>query len=161
LFVDQLLLTNTAGSFAFPSGTLKPRNMTVANGAPFVVGDGVNSATLELQGGTFSFANGLVISPNATVSGCGTIIGAISNNGTLNTNCNGGVIINSISRQGSTATVNFLSTVGASYTLEFKNSITGAVWTAIPPVIIGDGGLKNAVDTNATNASRFYRLRVQ
>src|SRR2546421_6714221 len=38
------------------------------NSLPFVVGDGVHPATFQLLGGTYSFANGLVISNNATVT---------------------------------------------------------------------------------------------
>src|SRR5262249_34556306 len=85
--VDKLLLTNATGQFVFNGGTLQARNAQVANGAPFVVGDGVNAATLQLLGGVYSFANGLVITNNATVTGCGTIVGPISNFGTLATNC--------------------------------------------------------------------------
>jgi hypothetical protein len=85
---NTLLLTNADGQFNFPSGTLELRNLTVSNGAPFVVGDGLNPATLILLGGVYSFGNGLVIAANATVTGCGTIIGSISNGGTFNvTNC--------------------------------------------------------------------------
>ena len=84
---DRLLLTNKAGQFAFNGGALDTKSTTVANGAPFVVGDGVTPATLHLSGGTHSFANGLVISSNATLNGCGTIIGSIINNGTIATNC--------------------------------------------------------------------------
>jgi T5SS/PEP-CTERM-associated repeat protein len=163
LVTDQLIMTNTGGTFSFLSGTLQANNMTVANGAPFVIGDGIQPATLQLLGGTYSFADGLVISSNATVSGCGAIIGTISNNGTLSTNCNSAptVLISSISRQVSTVTVNFSTLSGASHTLEFKNSLNDSVWNAILPAIIGNGGVTNAVDLNATNKTRFYRIHVQ
>jgi T5SS/PEP-CTERM-associated repeat protein len=90
LTVDQLRLTNSTSQFLFQSGTLRTKGSTVANGAAFVVGDGVNPATLYLDGGTHSFAGGLVISANATLAGCGTIIGTISNSGLISTNCGGG-----------------------------------------------------------------------
>ena len=89
---DQLLVTNPAGQLAFSGGTLSSRGTTIANGAPFVVGDGVSAATLYLNGGVHSFANGLVISKNATLAGCGTIVGSIVNNGTIATNCGGSVV---------------------------------------------------------------------
>ena len=89
--VDALLLTNNAGQFTFSSGGLSSKATTVANGAPFVVGDGIQPAIFHLDGGTHSFANGLVISSNATLEGCGTIIGGIVNQGTIVTNCGGGV----------------------------------------------------------------------
>jgi hypothetical protein len=90
LTVDQLQLTNSTSQFLFQSGTLTTKGTQVANGAAFVVGDGVNPATLYLDGGTHSFAGGLVISANATLAGCGTIIGNISNSGVIATNCGGG-----------------------------------------------------------------------
>jgi hypothetical protein len=160
---DQLIMTNADGTFSFVSGALRAKNMTIANGVPFVVGDGIQPATLQLLGGTYSFADGLVISSNATVSGCGAIIGTISNNGTLSTNCNSAptVLISSISRQGSTVTVNFSTLSGASHTLEFKNSLDDPVWNAILPPIIGNGGVTNTVDLSATNKTRFYRIHVQ
>jgi hypothetical protein len=163
VLTDQLMLTNAQGTFAFVSGTLQAKNMTVANGAPFVVGNGIQAATLQLQGGTYSFADGLVISSNATVSGCGTIFGSISNNGTLATNCNSTpvVLIGAISRQGTVATVNFSTLNGGSHVLEFKNSLNDPSWNAILPAIIGNGGLTNAVDLSATNKTRFYRIHVQ
>jgi T5SS/PEP-CTERM-associated repeat protein len=163
LVTDQLILTNASGAFVFSSGTLQAKNMTVANGAPFVIGDGIQPATLQLGGGMYSFADGLVISSNATVSGCGTIVGAISNSGTLNTNCSSAptVLIGALSRQGSVVTVNFSTVNGASHTLEFKNSLNDSVWNAILPAIVGNGAVTNAMDPNATNATRFYRIHVQ
>jgi hypothetical protein len=161
VIVDRVILTNGAGGFSFPSGTLQAANITAASGAPFVVGDGAHPATLQLQGGTFSFANGLVISPNATVSGCGTIIGPISNNGTLNTNCPGVVVISSVVKLDSSANITFSTRSGATHTLEFKLSLTNPLWSPILPAITGAGGPTNALDPNATNSTRFYRIHVQ
>src|SRR5207253_236303 len=87
LIADNLLLTNSAGQFIFNGGTLLSKGTTVSNTMPFVVGDGTNAATFQLLGGTHYFANGLTISSNAVLSGCGTIIGPIINHGTIATNC--------------------------------------------------------------------------
>jgi hypothetical protein len=87
LNADNLLLTESAGQLVFSGGTLRTKGSLVSNGLPFVVGDGNNLATLELLGGTHSFASGLVISSNATLKGCGTIIGNLTNYGTIATNC--------------------------------------------------------------------------
>ena len=89
---NTLLVTNGAGQFVFNAGTLTTSGASVANGAPFVVGDGISAATYSMNGGTHSFPNGLVISKNATLAGCGTIIGNIVNNGTIATNCGAGLI---------------------------------------------------------------------
>jgi hypothetical protein len=115
-----------------------------------------------LLGGTYSFANGLVISNNATVTGCGTILGTINNFGTLATNCaSAGVTITAATKAGTTATVFFSTLNGSNHVLEYKSAITDPVWSAILPGVIGNGSITNKADTNATNASRFYRIHVQ
>jgi len=83
LAADHLALENAAGRFVFNGGNLRSSGTTVSNGLPFVVGDGIKPATFHLNGGVHSFANGLVISSNATLSGCGVINGSIVNHGTL------------------------------------------------------------------------------
>jgi T5SS/PEP-CTERM-associated repeat protein len=155
---DSVLLTNNTGQFVFNAGTLQAKGMTVADGAPFVVGDGIDQATLQLQGGTYTFANGLVISPNATVTGCGTIIGPVTNNGTFLTTC---VVITSIKRSGATATLSFTTLAGSNHVLEYKNSFVTNAWTQILPGLVGTGGVMTNRDTNATVPNRLYRIHVQ
>jgi T5SS/PEP-CTERM-associated repeat protein len=163
LTLDNLVLTNSSGQFIFNGGTLQAKSALVANGQPFVVGDGTQPATLQLLGGTYSFADGLVISSNATVTGCGTIIGSISNSGTLSTNCGTTTIvrITSIAKAGGTATVMFTTVTGASEVLEYKNTLTDATWTAIQPGVVGNGQIMSVSDTNATTRTRFYRVHLQ
>jgi hypothetical protein len=159
---DQLLLTDTNGQFNFTGGTLQLRSLTASNGAAFVVGDGLHPATLELQGGIYSFADGLVIASNATVTGCGTIVGTISNSGTLSTNCGpAGPVISSITKTGNVATVSFASVSGTNYLVEFKDVLSDLVWIPILPALPGDGTLLSVVDTNAVTPTRFYRLHLQ
>lgn len=103
---DNLLLTNLAGQLPFNGGTLRTKSTRVSNGLPFVVGDGTKAATLHLLGGTHSFADGLIISSNSTLTGCGTIIGTIVNYGTLATNCGGGTPVPpSITQQPTSLTI--------------------------------------------------------
>jgi hypothetical protein len=160
---DRLLLTNTVGQFIFNGGTIDTKSTTVANGAAFVVGDGINPATLHLSGGIHSFANGLVISTNATLSGCGTIIGSIVNHGTIATNC-GSVIsapkITFQARSGTTNSISVGSSTGLNYTLQFKNSLLDATWTPILPAIAGNGAVIILQDINVTVPMRFYRVLV-
>jgi hypothetical protein len=159
---DNLLLTNTTGQFLFNAGTLQAKNALVANGTPFVVGDGVNPASLILLGGVYTFADGLIISNNASVTGCGTIIGNISNYGTLATNCApAAVTISKLTKTGSTATLFFNTLSGSNHVLEYKNSLMDTSWTAILPGIVGNGGTTNHADTNATAPSRFYRIHLE
>ncbi len=159
---DNVFLTNNAGQFLLKGGVLQAGNITCANGAPFVVGDGVNAAALQLRGGTFSFANGLVISSNATVTGCGTIVGSISNFGTLATNCApAGVVITAITKASGTATVFFSTFNLSNHVLEYKNALNDTGWSTILPPVIGSGSVNSITDTNATVPRRFYRIHVQ
>ena len=64
--------------FAFNSGLLSVNSSTVSNGAPLVVGNGVDAAMLRLGGGTNTFVDGLTISSSATLSGVGTIAGNVT-----------------------------------------------------------------------------------
>ena len=71
--VDRLLVTNTSGRFVFNGGTLAVGKITIANS--FDMGDGVNPVTLNLTGdNTHSFPSTLVVRPNATLKGNGTIL---------------------------------------------------------------------------------------
>lgn len=90
LITDRLQATNGSAHFMFSGGTVDTKNTLIANGSPFVLGDGTSTAILRLSGGTHTFANGLVISSNSVLEGCGTIIGSIINHGTISTNCGGG-----------------------------------------------------------------------
>jgi hypothetical protein len=98
VMVNQLLATNFASSvMAFNGGTLNSGGSTVNNGSIFQVGDGSGSATLHLNGGTHSFANGLFINTNATLSGTGAITGVITNAGSIAPGDSAGVLSGSSS----------------------------------------------------------------
>ena len=163
LQTDNLLLTNNTGQFVFHSGTLSTAHTLVNNGAPFVVGDGLSPAVLYLNGGTHTFANGLVISTNATLEGCGTIVGALTNYGTIATNCNGLAqpLITAISSAGLARTVSFTTIAGHTYTLQFVTNLTSTNWSPIPPSSNSSGGLMILDDPSPTNRSRFYRIQGQ
>jgi T5SS/PEP-CTERM-associated repeat protein len=78
LTVDRLLLSSgSSGVMAFLGGSLNTKGTSITNGQVFVVGDGTDAATFRLQGGMHSFANGMEISNNATLTGCGTISGNV------------------------------------------------------------------------------------
>jgi T5SS/PEP-CTERM-associated repeat protein len=81
---DHLYASNGPGSVVnVYTGTLDTRNTTINNGSQFRVGDGFGAATLHLNGGTHSFANGLFINTNAMLTGTGAISGAIVSAGTI------------------------------------------------------------------------------
>lgn len=86
--VNHLVATNGAPSvMVFRRGTLRTAATAVANTQTFVVGYGTQAALINLLGGTHSFANGLVITNNAALTGCGTITGATINHGSITATC--------------------------------------------------------------------------
>ena len=63
---------------------------------------------------------------------------------------------------GTTPSINFSSTTGLTYTLQFKNSLTDPTWTPILPPVPGTGGMLSLQDTNTIVVpSRFYRITAQ
>jgi hypothetical protein len=97
---DQLVLSDDIGAstFSFASGQLTSGGTFVTNGNEFVVGDGTDVATFQLAGGFHSFADGLTISSNSSVTGCGTIDGSVvvDPGGTILANCNGSLTFTDI-----------------------------------------------------------------
>ena len=110
--VDNLMITTSNGWMRFTAGTLHCRKTSITNNQQFVVGNGTNAANFHLLGGVHSFNDGLRISSNAMLSGCGTVnavvvvdaggavvadctplvfTGSVTNNGTLRAS-NGNVL---------------------------------------------------------------------
>ncbi|MBI5821251.1 MAG: hypothetical protein HZA88_19955, partial [Verrucomicrobia bacterium] len=80
---SQLTATNAGNILNFRAGQIHSGGSTVSNGVAFTVGDGVKSATLDLLGGTHSFANGIFINTNSWLTGTGAITGIITNAGSI------------------------------------------------------------------------------
>ncbi len=70
--------TINTNRFTLSGGVVNSAGTTIANGLTFADGDGVDAATYHLLGGVHSFANGLEVRNNGTLSGCGTINGFIT-----------------------------------------------------------------------------------
>ena len=64
-------------------------------------------------------------------------------------------------RNGRRASVTFLGATACRYSLEYKNSLTDAVWTALPGTVNGSGSAVTLADSNAPSGSRFYRIQAQ
>ena len=77
------LEVNAASTFTFNRGTVYSRTAYVANNTSFLVGDGTNTATYCLLGGTNTFLKGLRISTNGMLAGNGTISGGVTNAGVI------------------------------------------------------------------------------
>lgn len=73
--VDSLAVNS--GTVGFNGGVLNTKSTMVSNNLLFTVGNGSNSATLQLLGGVHSFAKNLHIAKSAVLRGCGTITGNV------------------------------------------------------------------------------------
>lgn len=74
-----LTADHPAARIQFDAGKLMvTQSSSVANDAAFVVGNGVQPALLQLDGGAHIFTHGLVISSNATLTGSATVSGTIT-----------------------------------------------------------------------------------
>lgn len=162
---DRLEFNSSNGRLQFNSGTLRVRDLIVNNGAPFVLGDGVNPATLKLDGGTVTFANGIVISPNATLAGCGTLTGNVT---VLDGGSNGfqpcspqpvtPITLTNFASVAAGIRFSFNSDAGVNYLVEFKNDLADPVWQSLA-TLAGNGGLLHITNTPAATGARFFQVR--
>jgi hypothetical protein len=152
----------------------QPRSLTVLTGVTANLS--VNaSSTMPLSyqwrrnGANVAGANGPSLSlANVQLTNAGTYQVIISNADTNATSANAQLQvveqapapnIVSITQAGSTVTISFTSVLGASYTLEYKNSFSDATWTAVSSAN-GTGETMSIIDSSATPSARFYRVRV-
>jgi len=161
---DNLSMPQAGGGFLFNGGTLRSAGSVVSNGLPFVVGDGIRPATLHLLGGTHLFADGLVISSNATLSGCGSLIGTLVNHGTDSRNCgstSGPPVITEqpvslTVTQGATATFKVTATSPGPLSYQWRFGIPGSGGGNLDGATQATLTLLSAQPTNAGN----YRVIV-
>jgi len=163
LSVDNLIVTNASGQFVFGGGTLNTSGTVISSGLPFVVGDGTNPSTLHLVGGSHSFASGLIISSNSSLTGCGTIIGDVVNHGTIATNCGGATVpptLTNVAAVSDTFSFSFQSQNSVPYTIDYKNTLNDPSWATLK-VVTGAGNLMTVTDPQTNSVTRFYRIRIQ
>jgi T5SS/PEP-CTERM-associated repeat protein len=73
------LSLGSAAMFEFNGGTLTATSSSVNTGVPFLVGNGISGATVQLlSNGTHYFFQGLILTNNARLTGNGTIQGALT-----------------------------------------------------------------------------------
>jgi len=70
-------------------------------------------------------------------------------------------VVIAISRSGPVVTITTTTIPGSSYELEYKNSLSDAAWTSLPPLLMAGGTTLVLTDTNSVAATCFYRIRVQ
>jgi hypothetical protein len=69
-------------------------------------------------------------------------------------------VIVSLSRAGSLARITFTAVNGVRYTLEYKNTVVDAAWTALGS-LTATSSLHSLDDATATTPTRFYRVRAE
>jgi len=74
----HLVVTNTRGQFDMFGGTLRTPDTTISNGRVCIIGGGASLATLQLLGGTHTFANNLTVATNGSLIGTGNIDGTVT-----------------------------------------------------------------------------------
>ncbi len=162
---DRLELNSATGRLQFNGGTLRARDLIVNNGAPFVLGDGVTPATLELDGGTVTFANGITISPNAKLTGCGTLTGNVT---VLAGGSNGfqpcgqppitPITLTNFASVTAGIRFSFNSDAGVNYLVEFKNDLAEPAWQPLA-TLPGTGTLLHITNNPAATGARFFQVR--
>jgi autotransporter-associated beta strand protein len=137
LTLDSLVANGgdaTLNKVTFNGGTLNTKATDINNATLFTVGNGTSAAALVLNGGSHSFANGLEISSNATLSGTGTVTAT----GNVNYMGSSSTFNGSIAGSGNTLTMNNAAAV---LTLGGNNTYTGATTVTAGTLLVSGGGL--------------------
>jgi len=162
LTTGQLIADKPTAQIQFNSGTLViTQATTVANGAAFNVGNGTQAATLQLDGGTHSFANGLVISANATLKGTGTVVGPITvlPGGSNQLGTTPASITLTPSRVNGLFRFSFPSTIGKLYEVLATTNVASPNWQ-LQTTLSGTG--VPLTYTNTSPASpRFFHVQIR
>jgi hypothetical protein len=171
---DQLFATNGAlSALSFNEGAFSIQSGNVSNGSGLVVGDGTHAATLNVQGGTLSTADGMTIQNNAVLRATnGSVLesyGPVVNNGVIdviygNTNfhttfINNGIVLtaegdpdgdgmsNLQESLAGTSPTNSASCLRVTGVLSLSNDVC-ITWTAV-------GGKSYVVQTNSVPGTGF------
>lgn len=143
-------------SIYFYGGTLHTKDTAIATGQRFVVGNGTNAANFHMLGGVHSFNNGLRIRNHATVSGCGTVNGAlvVNKGGTVQADCGRLVFTQSITNNGTLRAVNgsSLETYDTIVNNGVLDIITGS--TNFHGAFINNGTILDSNSVHITEVSR-------
>ena len=119
------------GPVTFSCGTLMTKGLGGNNNQTFIVGDGTNNANYVMQGGTHSFVNGLVISSNSVLSGCGTVTGSVTNYGLI-------ILTNGCNVNFSGPVVNYGTILALNGTAYFNSTfVNNGTFVQTPPGITG------------------------
>jgi hypothetical protein len=149
-------LTVSNGNFVgLAGGTLHTAGTTINNGAVFPVGLGTDAATLHLNGGTHIFANGLLVSDHGLLTGCGTVMGAVTVNpgGTILADCGALIFAGPVTNHGTIQPLYGTNVTFQNVVINRGSILTNpgtAMWTC--PVVV-TGAIVNLNDSTMTTIS--------
>ncbi len=177
-YVDSVSLTDgfyvccTTPSLLMPAFSSQPSNVVVALGGStnfLASANGTPSPTYQwrFNGANLSTATASVLAlSNIQLTQAGNYAVVISNAAGALTSSPATLrvlaspTVASMKKANGVLSFPFSSVTGLTYTLEYKTTLTGAVWTALPNAVIGSGGTILLQDTNKPIGTRFYRVRV-
>jgi hypothetical protein len=67
--------------------------------------------------------------------------------------------IEAVTLRGSQISLSVASSLGLTYSLEYKNDLNEPVWTPLPPPFPGTGGILVFTDGIVVGTNRFYRIQ--
>ncbi len=147
-------LSVSNGNFVgLAAGTLNTGSTIINNGIVFPVGVGAESATLRLNGGTHTFANGLEITDHGLLTGCGAINGpvTIDPGGTVVIDCGTLTFNGPVTNYGTILPANGTNVAFPIFVVNYGSILTNS-GTALPPAcpIITTGAVVNLNDSATT-----------
>ncbi len=156
----------TAANKAYDGTTTATINTSAARLNGVITAD-LGNVTLATSGATGAFADPSVgTNKLVTISGL-TLSGSAAGNYALTQPTTTAdivpiapPIVANLTLLGQAFSVSVSTVTGPNYTLEYKNAFTDTVWTA-GQTLPGTGGTVTLTDAKATNAMRFYRVRVE
>jgi fibronectin-binding autotransporter adhesin len=153
LATTTLLVTNLNGIVVFNGGTLNSGGSSVINGQTFVIGSVSNPATMNLLGGTHTFANGLSIAASGTLTGSGVVAGSVTNAGAIR--ADGGTLVFSGPNTGTNITLTGAVTVTNGGAIVFTGT---DFWTLGTAVAYGAGASGGAIISSNGGLARTLFL---
>lgn len=161
--VTTSLTVSNFNSVELGGGTLETGGTIVDNGIPLFVGIGAEATTLRLNGGTHTFADGLVVADHAVLAGCGTIVGPVTveAGGTITLDCGAMTFTGPVTNYGTILPIygTNVSFQGGVFNHGSILTNTGtAMWTC-PTIVTGAViNLNDSTQTTITNGVNSVQL---
>jgi hypothetical protein len=161
--VPTIAITNP-----LPGGSLA--NLSATVGGTATDNDEVVAVMYQMNGGAWTTATGTnVWSATVSLSAGTNVFSAYSVDEAGNVSVTNTVgsyvsllqpVISGVTMSNNVVTISFQSVIGASYSLEYEDTLN-AGWTPLAGSVAGTGGVLSLSDTSPPVGGRFYRLEAQ